>query len=301
MSEIDQHHFDLRQLSLQFALSGGAGQLLGWGIYESKWWRNFLHSHSYFELCFVHAGAGTFRHEGTVYAVSKGNLFLARPGEVHEIISAETTPLGIYFWSFTLHLTPTNSRPTHLVESFLRGSDVTVHAPHIEGVVALISAELTTLRPDYQTALHGLIHKLQIDTLRAFTQGETASQLPTITPFDPHAALVNDIHHFLQDNYMRRLRLRDIAAQIHLSERHANRLFKQATGKSVMATLTDIRLSQAKQHLLKPDLSITEIADSVGYDDMRYFSTLFRKRVGMTPSDFRKQRGTAFADNSVSE
>ena len=54
------------------------------------------------------------------------------------------------------------------------------------------------------------------------------------------------------------------------------------------------RLKIAKQRLVENRMAITEIAHSLGYPDVRHFSTLFRKHTGKTPTAFRKDKGTMF-------
>ena len=75
---------------------------LYWGYLGNKWWRNYLHTHSFFEVCYAVGGKGTFRTMEKDLPVKGGELFLAKPGDTHEIISARRTSLQIYFWAFTL-------------------------------------------------------------------------------------------------------------------------------------------------------------------------------------------------------
>jgi AraC-like DNA-binding protein len=118
--------------------------------------------------------------------------------------------------------------------------------------------------------------------------------LDTVRQQDSASLLVNDIQRYLQDNYTRSISMRDIAAQVHLSERHTRRLFQQKTGQSIKSYLTGYRLRIAAQSLLDPQLSITDVAHACGYRDVRYFITLFRRHTGQTPAAFRRLGGTQF-------
>ncbi|MBO0880788.1 MAG: helix-turn-helix transcriptional regulator, partial [Mycobacterium sp.] len=100
----------------------------------------------------------------------------------------------------------------------------------------------------------------------------------------------------LHDNYERELRVRDVAAQVHMSERHASRLFRQATGTPIRAYLQRLRLDVAATLLAERELSVKEIAHSCGYPDVRHFTTAFRLHHGMTPAAFRAASGTRFTD-----
>lgn len=71
---------------------------------------------------------------------------------------------------------------------------------------------------------------------------------------------------------------------------YLSRLFKEETGKNFIEYLTDMRLDKAKQLLADDELNIKEITYSVGYADQNYFSKIFRKKFGMTPTEFRKSK-----------
>jgi transcriptional regulator GlxA family with amidase domain len=96
----------------------------------------------------------------------------------------------------------------------------------------------------------------------------------------------------LQDNLARPVTVRDVAAAVHLSERHAERLFQQQTGSSLMADLRRMRMELAAQLLLDQAVTVTEVARACGYSDVRPFSTAFRRHYGKAPQTFRATRGT---------
>src|SRR4029453_9410637 len=76
------------------------------GVLGERWWRNYLHVHSFFELCYVRRGSGTFLINGTLHRVRPGDTLIAKPGEAHEMISSRRQPLGIYFWAYPLTAIP---------------------------------------------------------------------------------------------------------------------------------------------------------------------------------------------------
>ena len=78
------------------------------------------------------------------------------------------------------------------------------------------------------------------------------------------------------------------AAMLNISEVYLNEAVKCATGLSAGAYIRGRVIVQAKRQLTYTSLSAKEIAYSLGYDDYTYFSKLFRKCVGMSPSDYRK-------------
>jgi AraC family L-rhamnose operon transcriptional activator RhaR len=108
--------------------------------------------------------------------------------------------------------------------------------------------------------------------------------------------LAGRIEQYLHDNYNRPIKMRDVAAQVHLSERHTSRLFLQVTGTSIKARLTALRVEAASQLLLSGRRPVKEVAEASGFPDVQHFTTLFRRHTGLTPAAFRQRGGTTFAD-----
>jgi len=79
------------------------------------------------------------------------------------------------------------------------------------------------------------------------------------------------------------------AGEIGISENYLSRLVKNATGRSVGAWIDIVRIQRAKRLLSDTRLSIMDIASSVGVEDQSYFSRLFKKETGLTPSSFRRK------------
>ncbi|GAE32501.1 response regulator transcription factor [Alkalihalobacillus hemicellulosilyticus] len=84
------------------------------------------------------------------------------------------------------------------------------------------------------------------------------------------------------------LTLETIARELHVSSAYLSRLFKQQVGVSFVHALTKLRMKKAMQLLHSTDLTINEISQQVGYETQHYFSTAFKKVVGVTPNGYRK-------------
>ncbi|GAB3106827.1 helix-turn-helix domain-containing protein [Aestuariicella hydrocarbonica] len=92
---------------------------------------------------------------------------------------------------------------------------------------------------------------------------------------------------WLQDNCQKEILLKNVAEKFDMSVRTFNRRFKNATGKTPLQYLQEIRIDMAKDLLQTSNLSVSEIAYKVGYQDMGHFSSLFKKLLTTTPSDYR--------------
>ncbi len=80
-----------------------------------------------------------------------------------------------------------------------------------------------------------------------------------------------------------------LAAEFHLSVRYLSDLLKQETGKTAMELIHIYLINEAKNRLKREDQSISEIAYQLGFENLPYFSRLFKKEVGMSPNQFKKQ------------
>ncbi|WP_378107390.1 response regulator [Cohnella cellulosilytica] len=96
---------------------------------------------------------------------------------------------------------------------------------------------------------------------------------------------------YIEEHYQEDISLQEVAGSIPMSESNYSRLFKKQTGVSFVEYLTQLRMEKAKELLLRPDEKVYEIALAVGYQDSRYFSQIFRKYTGDTPSEYRSRFG----------
>jgi transcriptional regulator GlxA family with amidase domain len=104
---------------------------------------------------------------------------------------------------------------------------------------------------------------------------------------------------WLQNNYHKEIQVKDVASKFDMSTRNFNRRFKQATDQTPLHYLHEIRIDMAKDLLQTSNLSISEVADRVGYKDMGYFAALFKKVLSTTPSQYRSTvRAKLFKPNN---
>lgn len=104
-----------------------------------------------------------------------------------------------------------------------------------------------------------------------------------------HEELSGEVERLIRENYSdANLSMQGIADSLGFSVSHISRVFKEVRGLSVADAITDVRLKAAKRFLLEGDSPAKEIAQRVGFFNENYFYTLFRKKVGLSPAEFRK-------------
>lgn len=97
---------------------------------------------------------------------------------------------------------------------------------------------------------------------------------------------------FIREHYREEgVSISTVAAGIGVSEGHLSRLFKKDTGMSVSTYVTTFRIRKAMRLLRSLQYRVSEAAAMVGYQDLAYFSSTFRKLTGMSPSEFQERAG----------
>ena len=92
---------------------------------------------------------------------------------------------------------------------------------------------------------------------------------------------------YIKTNYSKSITLEDVAREINVSPQYLSKLFKEETGENFIDYLTSIRIRVAKNLLEGDEKSIKEICYSIGYSDPNYFSRIFKKIVGVTPTEYK--------------
>lgn len=102
---------------------------------------------------------------------------------------------------------------------------------------------------------------------------------------------VNKARQYLEENYSNpNLTFQNVVDFVAMSSSHFSTLFSQSTGTTFTKYLISLRLRKARELLLNTTMRSSEIAYAVGYNDPHYFSYLFKKNIGCTPSEFRNQK-----------
>lgn len=106
---------------------------------------------------------------------------------------------------------------------------------------------------------------------------------------DVSRVYVNKAIQYIQAHYNENLSLDSVANEIELSSPYLSSLFSRILGTTFVNYIQSVRIQKAKELLCGTTMKVYEIAYCIGYDDEKYFSQVFRKTEGITPSQFRAQ------------
>ena len=101
-------------------------------------------------------------------------------------------------------------------------------------------------------------------------------------------SVLDDILHYINHNYQSNIKLETIAPLFGYNSAYLGKIFNKATGESFNSYIDHRRIEQSKQLLLENKLKVYEIAERVGYKNVDYFHKKFKKYVGVSPAEFRK-------------
>lgn len=105
---------------------------------------------------------------------------------------------------------------------------------------------------------------------------------------DARIGMVSEtIEHYIQENYQQDISMQDAARSMNYSEAYFCKLFKQCFGKNFTAYLTEYRIEAAKKLLVQPMVNVRDVGKAVGYSDSNYFTKVFKRITGQSPTEYR--------------
>ncbi|NLD47856.1 MAG: helix-turn-helix transcriptional regulator [Clostridiaceae bacterium] len=107
--------------------------------------------------------------------------------------------------------------------------------------------------------------------------------------FTPHFKMIKRVMEHIEKNLEKKILLSDMAKLSDLSPNHFHRVFSQTTGFTPNEFITKLRIDRAKDLLVRTNSSVSEISLQCGFENIPYFSYLFKKQVNLSPGEFRKR------------
>ena len=249
------------------------------------------HSHAGFEILFLLNGASAYEFSGQgAVALHGGHFLVVPPGLVHRGLHDMRSPCTICGLALTASR-PSGWKTTTFDESDLRRLRRTLDAaghkahpfsPALRWVVRQLMEETSKygVNPDRAVAgiaLRALICAVLVEVMRQIL-------VPATEPKEFVAAAIA----YLQRHVQEPVRMDDLVRHVGFSRARMFDMFKAQTGLTPNDYLQRLRIEKAQERLRQTDLSVTEIALATGFSSGQYFSTVFARYKGVSPTDFRK-------------
>ncbi|GHH99833.1 AraC family transcriptional regulator [Neobacillus kokaensis] len=258
-------------------------KVLHWGM-ETHLTYNPVHRHSFYEICYVMGGEGTYLDDGRLYSLQKGTLFCSKPMITHQIKSDE----GLYLLWICFELDQENST-TEYIDYFLKlvqqGSTI-VYNCESSPTVSLWKSLLIPENKQWtipSDVLPSIAHALVLSFINVFL-GRKDVDRPNIMKSNP---IVSRAKQFIIDNLEKQITLEMLASYLNVSSRHLSRLFSEDDHESFVSFLRKERVKSAQNLLKTTNLPLKVIAEKTGFGSIHYFTRVFSMETGSPPGLFR--------------
>lgn len=220
---------------------------------------------------YITDGSGHVVIDGETHRVCKDTIYLLRSGEHHHYYSDSEEPFTKIFLNVQGSLCEQIVLAYGLAgRNFFDGGGL---KPLFERIFDVIRSD--TPEDEMQSELQGIFV-------------EIISRLSTTLSEDRHSDEARKLKNHLDSNIGRLVSTKELAKIIFRSQDYCQKLFKREFGSTPYAYQIDRKMQVAKSLLANTRLSISEIAERLGYTDIHYFSNLFKSKCGCRPSSYRK-------------
>jgi|HigsolmetaAR203D_1030402.scaffolds.fasta_scaffold03792_5 AraC-type DNA-binding domain-containing proteins len=260
-----------------------------WGA-QAGHGNNKPHQHSFYEICYIVDGEGSYVENGIVYPLREGSLFLSRPYIMHQILS--DTGLDIIFVAFEVDRDLSTAEGAALYSRMETTERIMLENAAGEPIVQLWQSLLLTAAsaPDlFEDSVLRMCGAILTQFMNVFCDKPSTDKEQREHSRRVASTLVYQAKLYIRDNLSQPLRLKDVADYLHISGRHLSRIFDAELGQSFSSYVRKEKIRQAGILLATTDLTIKEISDRTGFDTVHYFTTVFTDEMGMPPGKFRKK------------
>ena len=163
---------------------------------------------------------------------------------------------------------------------------------------------ITKLQVEHGISIYigvGDVYQEPLQIHQSYGQARKARRMPPVdnVHLRYHEDLTQNPHiqkaiQYIEDHYHEEIVICDVAKQINFSPTYFSRMFKKKTGRSFVEYMTFVRLQKTLPLLRKTDYTVEAISSNCGFNTPNYYSSIFKKYVGLTPSEYRNTREIIF-------
>ena len=251
-----------------------------------------LHSHTFFELIYIHDGSGTQYINDVQMDYHKGDLFLVVPNDSHLFRIKKPTQFFFIRFNDVFVRSPKEKQRLQKLEMILSNAR---HEPgpiiNNEADRAYSTKLIEMIISEHQKG--DLYHNELIDQLINTLLILVARNITRIFPESVNESAdkkIVDILNYIQSNIYFPENLRALAISNHfgISENYLGSYFKQHAHESLQEYITKYKLRLIENRLLHTGMRVNEIANELGFTDKSHLNRIFKKYRGMSPTEFKR-------------
>lgn len=233
-----------------------------------------------FQMLYVASGKAHFFFDGREEIVTAGNMVFYRPKETQRYVYYATDQTEVYW----VHFTGNNVK--NIMRKYGISDDMHVlycgTSLEYARIFKQMIYELQQCQEDYEELLTMLLHQLFILLHRYMTKEHKLKN-------EYLESEMEFAKQFFNENYNTAINIDDYAVSRGMSVSWFIRNFKKYTTVTPMQYIVSLRVTNAQVLLETTKYNVNEIGNIVGYDNALYFSRIFKKQKGISPSEYRKQ------------
>lgn len=253
---------------------------------------NRPHRHNYYEICVFITGAGQHEIDFKSFPIKSHSIHFLSPGQVHMISREENYHGYLLLFSREFYSSDFQKKDMLFELPYLNNNTskpiLELNDKEFEEFLELIevlkrenSREHALRQNIVRSYLHIFLLKCKVAFLEKSNSAGTNTDMSLVT--------VNQFKILLEKSYKEMHFVKDYADVLALTPLQLNKMVKNITGKNASDMIISRIVLEAKRLLTFTDLSNKEIAFEMNYQDPSYFTRLFRKKTGVTPTVFREQ------------
>ncbi len=228
-------------------------------------------------------GEGWFEIDGVHQKLTTGTVVILPKNKAHSYGSQSKNSWSIYWIHFDGTMAPyfCEDMDKPLIIDAGKDSRIEDRLELFEDIFSILKNGYSKINLDYSVTV--LFHFLgSLKFIKAFRSSLSDRQLKR--------DITEEAIHFMRENLQRPIKLEEIATYTGYSASHFSILFKQKIGYSPLNYFNQLRVQAACHHLDFSDMQINQIAMMTGFDDQFYFSRIFSKIMGCSPTEYRKRK-----------
>ncbi len=246
------------------------------------------HKHDFYMMVLFTHGTGAHEIDFINYKVVPGSLFFLRPGQMHNWKLSKDINGFVFFHSKEFYDSKTGLEKIQDYPFFnsLNNSPLTLLKKENLKKITTLLAEL---KQEYEEdnalkfqKLFTLITNIYIELARVYkVQKHTEKQ--------SYLSKLKELEELIDKNFKTIKYPNEYAALMAMTEKHLNRICRTCINKTTTDLISDRVVLEAKRLLTHSKLTVSQVAEELGYSDHSYFTRLFKKKTGETPLEFMRK------------
>ncbi len=251
-------------------------------------------SHDFWELLYVDKGEVTVKANEKEHNLEKGQIIFHAPKEFHTVRSNGIVAPNLVVVSFICN----NEYMKFFNEKILPADNITraLLARIVEEAGNAFKTPLNNPNTKFfernENSIFGAeqiicncIEQLLVELIRHENTAKSHFLTSVITD-SAKSEFVNKIINYMQENITKRLTISCISSDNLVGQSYLQKAFKEVTNSGVMDYFRKMKINEAKKMIREGNNNFTQIAETLNYDSIHYFSRHFKKQTGMTPTEF---------------